>query len=65
MLIHRFENSTAIARVNYNPETKQMDVQFTSGGTYTHENVPPSVFEGLVGASSPGRYYAQNVKGVY
>jgi KTSC domain len=65
MLTHRFENSTAIASVRYNPETHQMDVTFTSGRTYTHDNVPVSVYEELVAAGSPGRHYVQNIKGTY
>lgn len=64
MLVHH-PQSTAIARISYEPETRQMDVQFTSGQTYSHENVPQSVYEAFISSSSAGRYYAQNVKGVY
>ena len=65
MLTHRFEGSTALARASYNPETRQLDVQFTSGRTYIHEDVPPDVFEGLIAAQSAGSYYSQNIRGTY
>jgi hypothetical protein len=65
MLVHQFQGSTALASARYNPEIEQLDVAFTSGRTYTHERVPPSVYEALVAASSPGRFYVQNIKGTY
>ena len=64
MLTHR-PQSTAIARVSYEPETRQMDVQFTSGRTYTHEGVPPEVYEEFVAAGSAGQFYQQNIRGTY
>jgi hypothetical protein len=65
MLVHQFQNSTALTRASFNPETRQMDVQFVGGRTYSHEQVPVDVFEALVSAASPGRYYATNIKGTY
>ena len=65
MLVHRFDGSSAISSLRYNPETGQMDVTFLSGRTYTHEGVPPDVVESFVSAASPGRYYANSIKGVY
>lgn len=64
MLVHH-PRSTAISRVSYNPDTKQLDVQFTSGRTYTHEGVPMDAYEEFVAAGSAGTYYAQNIKGTY
>jgi KTSC domain len=57
--------STAISSAGYDPDIKRLEITFINGRTYTHDNVPAEVFEELVGAGSPGRYYAQNVKGVY
>jgi hypothetical protein len=65
MLVHHFSNSTAIARASFNLETRQMDVQFVSGQMYSYDGVPPEVFESFITASSPGRFYQQNVKGVF
>lgn len=57
--------SSALSSAGYDTETKTMEVTFTGGRSYTHENVPAEVFEGLVNADSPGRFYASNIKGVY
>lgn len=65
MLHHRFKGSSALTSARYNPETRQLDVTFVSGQTYSHEGVPPDEFEALVGASSAGRHYLNNIKGVY
>jgi KTSC domain len=57
--------STALASATYDDETKDLDVTFTSGNTYTHRNVPVEIWEGLVGASSPGRYWHSSLKDQY
>ena len=40
-------------------------VEFSNGSTYDYEGVPSRVFDDLVSADSVGRYFAQNIKGVY
>ena len=57
--------SAAITSVTYDTNNEQMDVTFTSGSTYTHERVPRKVFDELSEASSPGRFYNQQIKGQY
>ena len=57
--------STAITRVAYDDETRQLEITFVSGRRYTHESVPQNVFDELVYDPSPGSYYNQNIKGVY
>lgn len=57
--------STALSGASYNYDTGILDVIFTAGGSYTFENVPPEVFEGLRDSDSPGRYYHQVLKGRY
>lgn len=57
--------SSAIAAAGYDPDSRTLEVEFTSGRSYTHPGVPPEVYAGLIGADSPGRYYSQNIKGVY
>jgi len=67
MAIHRRSiSSTAISSVEYNDETEEMTVTFADGGqSYTHPGVPWEVFDGLVSATSAGRYYHANIKGQY
>lgn len=65
MMTSRPLRSSAIASAGYDPDTRTMEVEFTSGRSYTHQDVPPEVYEGLLSASSPGRFYNEQIKGVY
>lgn len=58
-------SSSALVAAGYEPATRLLMVQFTSGKTYQHHDVPPDVFKGLTEAPSPGRYYHQAIKGKY
>ena len=58
-------NSTALSGARYDGETQELTVGFTSGGTYSFSNVPPEIYEGLVSAGSPGKYYHSYIKGIY
>ena len=57
--------SGAIASAGYDPDTCVLEIEFTSGRTYFHPDVPPYIFENLLAAESPGRYYNKNIKGVF
>ena len=57
--------STAIASAGYDPDTRTLEVEFVNGRTYTHPDVPQAVYDALVSAPSPGRFYTDNIKGVY
>jgi len=58
-------SSTALASATYDEDTRRLDITFTSGGTFTYENVPPDVFEGLREARSPGTFYHERIKGQF
>lgn len=57
--------STMIAAAGYDPDTRTMEIEFRSGRSYTFEGVPPHVYENLLAAESPGRYFNQAIKGIY
>lgn len=57
--------STAIAAAGYDPDTRTMEVEFVNGRSHTHEDVDPQVYEALLRAPSPGRFYSEQIKGVY
>lgn len=65
MMSMRPLRSSAISAAGYDPETRTLEIEFVSGRSYTHPDVPPYVFENLLAAESPGRYYQQNIKGVF
>ena len=56
-------NSSVIANANYCNKT--LYITFTSGGTYAYYNVPESVYNELVKAPSPGKYFQEKIKGKY
>ena len=58
-LAHTFRHSSRIRRGWYSPETKTVELEFPDGAHAVYRNVPRSVWDGLVGAESPGRYLAE------
>jgi hypothetical protein len=57
--------SSAIASIDYDDKTRSLNVTFTSGRTYTHDNVPPDIVDRFTKTLSPGRFYLNEVKGIY
>lgn len=57
--------SEAIASGEYDTETEQLVLNFTSGRSYTYENVPEHVWDGLITARSQGSYFNTQIKNRY
>lgn len=57
--------SSNVAAIGYSSETRELQVQFRNGGTYSHFNVPPEAHSALMAAESHGRFYNENIKGTY
>lgn len=55
-------NSTAIESIGYDAQTRRMKIKFIQGETYTFCNVPQSVFDNFLKASSKGTYYNDYIK---
>ncbi len=55
--------SSDLSAVGYNGGV--LVIRFHSGGTYQYSGVPESVYQGLMGAPSHGRYFHANIKGRY
>lgn len=51
--------STDIAAAGYDPQSGEMQVQFTTGRIYSYAGVPQDVYEGFLMAPSKGAYFAQ------
>ena len=62
---HKPVTSSNISAIGYDPKTKLLEVVFHSGRTYQYEGVPASVVDDLENASSIGKYFNENIKGVY
>lgn len=55
-------NSSAIQAIRYDRESSNLNITFTSGGSYDYPNVPEEVVLGLTTAESAGRYFHQYIK---
>lgn len=60
-------DSSHLASVGWEGEAEEgtLEVEFRSGFVYRYDKVPRAVYEALIGASSPGRYFSQNIDGAY
>lgn len=54
-----------ILTVGYNEEKRSLVIEFTRGPVYVYDEVPKSVYEGMLTASSPDDYYNDNFKTGY
>jgi len=65
-------SSSQLKSIGYDPSTKTLEIEFnpmradtTATTVYQYAEVPPSVWEGLYRATSPGSFFYKNIKGVY
>lgn len=57
--------SSQIKSVGYDEAEKKLEVEFTMGKVYEYYNVPQVVYTGMLEAESPGKYFNQNVRGIF
>jgi hypothetical protein len=57
--------STVIRSFDYRPDSRELEVLFTTGRRYLYSDVPPEEVEGLRSASSKGRYFNTNIRDGY
>ena len=57
------DNSSRVFSAGYDPEARQMEVEYRSGGVYVYDNVDQDVYDGLIEASSAGAYIDSVIKG--
>jgi hypothetical protein len=58
-------SSSNLRSVAYHDWTGTLEIEFWSGGIYQHYNVPYSLYDGLMHASSKGSYYYYNLRNRY
>ena len=54
--------SSNLASVGYDPSSQTLEVEFQNGSVYRYFNVPQTIYEGLMRASSSGSFLASQVK---
>jgi hypothetical protein len=55
-------DSSNLAAAGYNSNSQILRIQFNDGSLYEYSGVPEHVYNGLLSASSKGRYFDQHVK---
>lgn len=58
-------SSSNVSSVGYDPETQTLEIEFNNGSIYQYFNVPQTVHEALMGASSVGKFLNAQIKGHY
>lgn len=51
--------------VGYDIDTQTLEIRFKSGHVYRYAHVPEAVHQGLMTASSHGRYFHRHIKDHY
>ncbi|MGX6426495.1 KTSC domain-containing protein [Lactiplantibacillus argentoratensis] len=54
--------SSDLSEVGYNTSTQQLEIVFNSGGVYLYSDVTSDEYQGLMNASSKGRYFHASIK---
>lgn len=54
--------STSLRSVGYDPASHTLDIEFRSGRVYRYFQVPPSLHEALMAASSKGRFFVAQIR---
>lgn len=57
--------SSNVASIGYNENSSTLEVEFRSGGIYQYFNVPLQVFEQFINATSKGKFFHEEIKGIY
>jgi hypothetical protein len=57
--------STVIRSIAYRPETRELDVLFTTGRRYLFLDVPPEAAEAFRAARIKGRHFNSRIRGRY
>ena len=57
--------SSRLDAVMYEPNRRVLSVRFKNGAESSYQGVEPEIARGLIKAPSPGRFFADNIKGRY
>ena len=59
---YKFVTSSMMSAVAYNPERREMEIEFVGGAVYRYRNIPKSLWEGLMNAPSHGKYFWKHIR---
>jgi len=55
-------SSSVLRSVGYDRENRILEIEFIRGPVYQYYNVPASIYNGLMKASSHGKYYNKHIR---
>ena len=58
-------SSSNIRSIGYDLKSQTLEIEFRDGSIYQYFNVPESMYNGLMSASSHGSFLARRIKGVF
>ncbi len=58
-------HSSAMSYIAYDPDSKTLVLEFTSGQVYTYYNVPGGKYLGLMISASKGDFFNRQIKDKY
>jgi len=64
-MIRQRVSSSNIASIGYDSSTFILEIEFNSGSIYQYSNVPISIYNALMTASSHGTYFSRFIKDVF
>ena len=60
--LYRFVTSSMMSAVAYNPERREMEIEFIGGAVYRYRNIPQRLWSGMMNASSKGKYFWKHIR---
>ncbi|WP_409338765.1 KTSC domain-containing protein [Halalkalicoccus ordinarius] len=58
-------SSSNLSSVGYDENSRILEIEFNDGSVYQYSNVPISIYNGLMAASSHGKYFHRNIRDAY
>lgn len=58
-------SSSNLSSAGYDEASQTLEIEFNNGGIYQYFDVPRAVFDGLMSATSHGRFFHQHIRGVF
>jgi hypothetical protein len=57
-----YVQSSDLASVGYDEQSLILEIEFNAGNVYQYFGVPKDIYDGLLSASSKGKYFHQYIK---
>lgn len=62
---HELPHSSSIQCCEYDEDSKEMHITFSSGGRHCFKEVDKETYDGLHSSKSPGSYFHTNIRRIF